>query len=870
MGTEIAVASTVYNLAGDIHKRPNVLKTTVINAILTQNKNNGVGSIITKSYLNGSGINLKRFSNWAVTSGYSDAVGVMESTFIPNVTSNAETILAAIPKQPNETLFLDHWTTAENDVVGSAVLFIKANYPLEINTAWTVEYLAPTNVIRIYWADTSFTDYTPTDFVPDTPYLFVYYSTLITNGATTENIISETVHADVSEFPSTTNYTLVVNSSELNKSVTLNEVSTSTKVYSDGRPNEVSSNTVSTTTNYDLINEVYEKKSYLGGTETALTNLVERLELKNIGTIQVNSTSTTYPSVDIGGGVSYIETVDTDTDTLIQTCTSKIVHITENVFERTTGNLWIYEYGSGNLDLDALFGIRIPTNTLYPFIPIRINNAMVTSANSGEMYAKYKKAFRKATGNRDFEGFQDTFEESESIGDMDYIYISFGVSLNTLENAGKKYIYLFFKELLSMGADDVSAINWLNLTNTEQASLASYDAWWHSHALGDETPMDGLTAGLILRGGITNQPKYVLALGTVDRTILNYRTYIQWSGINESFGSGLAKPNAKVGELWVGTPPIATPITGFSLIWQYASDAWKCITVSDLSHSNFVYSYKSVGIGYQAALDDEEESGFLIPLQKYILDKMNLVDCTQLTTSCTYAVINSYQIYKTKWYETGLFKVILVIVIIVIAVYTGYFGITGAGLIGSHAAVGATIGLTGTAAALAGFAINAIAAIVLANIVKRFSVAVFGERLGTIIAAVINLAINVYTMNGGSLFSSLTPTNILNMTIATANAYSDVLEAKAIDLYKESQQLLKDAETKQKEIRKKYLEEFGIADDIALNSYTITNASRKGYYETLDDFLSRTHLMGADIADMSLENLYGYVDLFLEIDNYVK
>lgn len=868
MGTQILVASAIYNLAGEIHKRPNVLKSTVINAILSQNNNNGIGSIIRKSYLNGTGITLKRFSNWAVTSGYSDALGVLESSFTPNTVSNSETILAAIPKQPNETLFLDHWTTAENDVVGSAVLFIKANYPTEINTAWTVEYLESTNTVRIYWVNNSFTDYTPTDFLPDTDYLFVYYSSLITNGSVSSTEIEYVTHTNISTFPSTSEWTLVTSSTEYNKEIALVTEQVSTKVYSDNRADEVTTTQADTLVNYDYVNELYEKKSYLGGTETALSNLTKNLELKNIGSITTNTSTVVNPPVNIGGGVSYVETIVTHTDSLTQVATHKITDIITNVLERTKGNLFIYEYGSGNLDLDALFGLKIPTNTLYPFIPIRINNQRVTATTSPVMYPKYKKAFRKATGSRDFEGFQDSFEESEAIGDMDYIYIAFGVSLNTLENVGKKYIYLFFKELLLMGATDLLKRDWINLTNTEQQSVTNYDAWWHGHALGDTSPMDLLTANAILRGSLTNNPRFILSMGTSDRTIMNFRMHIEWSGINETTGSGLAKHNAKVGELWVGNPPVTVPISGFSLIWQYEANAWRCITVSDLHHNNSVYKHKAVSTGFQEALDDTEESGFLIPLQKYILDKMSLVDCTQLTTSSTYAVINSYLIRKTKWYESGLFKVILVIVIIVIAVYTGYFNIGSAGLLGTHVAVGTAIGLSGLAAALVGFAVNALAAIVLSNIIKRVAVGLFGERLGAIIAAIANLAIGVYATTGGNFFTALTPSNLLNMTLATADAYSNVLEAETKDLFKESEQLLKDYDKKEEEIRNKYIEQFGISNQIVVGDFGIPYAYQRPQYESLDDFLNRTHLSGTDISEITLENVYKYVDIVLEADNY--
>lgn len=217
---------------------------------------------------------------------------------------------------------------------------------------------------------------------------------------------------------------------------------------------------------------------------------------------------------------------------------------------------------------------------------------------------------------------------------------------------------------------------------------------------------------------------------------------------------------------------------------------------------------------------------------------------------------------------SGLFKVILVIVIIVIAVYTGYFNIGSAGLLGTHVAVGTAIGLSGLAAALVGFAVNALAAIVLSNIIKRVAVGLFGERLGAIIAAIANLAIGVYATTGGNFFTALTPSNLLNMTLATADAYSNVLEAETKDLFKESEQLLKDYDKKEEEIRNKYIEQFGISNQIVAGDFGIPYAYQRPQYESLDDFLNRTHLSGTDISEITLESVYKYVDIVLEADNY--
>lgn len=61
-----------------------------------------------------------------------------------------------------------------------------------------------------------------------------------------------------------------------------------------------------------------------------------------------------------------------------------------------------------------------------------------------------------------------------------------------------------------MGATDVLKRDWINLTNTEQQSVTNYDAWWHGHALGDTSPMDSLTANAILKGSLTNNPRFIL------------------------------------------------------------------------------------------------------------------------------------------------------------------------------------------------------------------------------------------------------------------------------------------------------------------------------------------------------------------------
>ena len=59
----INVASSVFNLAGDVTKRPNVLKNTILGAVLSVNTSS-ISWSVTQSYLTGYGIKFRTFNNW--------------------------------------------------------------------------------------------------------------------------------------------------------------------------------------------------------------------------------------------------------------------------------------------------------------------------------------------------------------------------------------------------------------------------------------------------------------------------------------------------------------------------------------------------------------------------------------------------------------------------------------------------------------------------------------------------------------------------------------------------------------------------------------------------------------------------------------
>jgi hypothetical protein len=95
--------------------------------------------------------------------------------------------------------------------------------------------------------------------------------------------------------------------------------------------------------------------------------------------------------------------------------------------------LFIYKIGSGNAALDAAV---IPVESFgqfFPFLPVRINNTFISESYLPDVYAQVKKAYKKATGSS-FDKYIVKLEDNDDLNDIDYAYITFGVSLNTKEN----------------------------------------------------------------------------------------------------------------------------------------------------------------------------------------------------------------------------------------------------------------------------------------------------------------------------------------------------------------------------------------------------------------------------------------------------
>lgn len=910
------VSSVVYNLAGDEKDRANYLKTTVIGSILSDLPS--LGDSISNSYLNGPGIRYRLYQRWAENHGYVDEIGWTHGSLHAGESIDNTVLASYIPAPSGQEVSVQSATIDLGDFTYWADQYIAENFPEKLSTAYSVDMDEASNTITITWDDETTTTFTPSGFSSDAQYLYVTY-VLIGEGTTGPVIPGPSVSLGSDPFPSTSGWAENSYTSS-NHTATLNTQTTVDVTYSDSTPSEHSTTTTSEDQSYVNFDGVYERTTYQGSVpgEDAVYSLREIMSQHQSGTI-TPETSTNTVVENIGGGVTKTTVTTVVQDVLAMSRTYQID--TQEIKNKSWSSMkvFIYKKGSGNDDLDAMFTIPQDGGQFYPFIPYRINNKFIgpdkdlwdvsylgedatkeqieaalkiqqilipestLPMNYEDLYPLVKKATKKSIGGK-FDKIVNSLGKNTSLKNIDYAYIVFGVSLNVRELACRKYVYKFFQSLMNDYNTNPSSAyaSWKTQWDAAKASQEAWQEWRERQSGANPDPNDLEPTRIAYPAMPTNS----LEISTAGNSILNYNITLYWNYIEEETGAGLLKSDAKSGDLWfeVGASEEFTETIWLSgavfqgyqitndsitLSWQVTPTTWRRLTIVGLKHKNLIYGGKSVEISAKDALEDADESGFIIPMHADVYKAMGLKDGTQMSQACSYMVLNCYQVVKKKWYQTGLFKVVMVVVIVVVSIWTAGAGAgAGYGLLGANATVGAAItGLAaGTAlAAIVGAVANAIAAMILVAIIQRGAVELFGEKWGAIIGAIVAfIAVQVGTayVNNQSMASAFSgmmrADNILRLTESVGNGLSGYYQASIAEMVQQTEEILDDYQKVSKEIQEKYAEEIGYG---LANSSEILTSVLEGSNESAASFLQRTLMTGTDIAQMSLDFIANFTEI---------
>lgn len=894
--TTIQVSSTLYNLAGPEEDRPDYLKGTIFASVMADSPS--LADDITNSYFKGPGIKQRQLFNYAVRNDLAGlpTVSATNSAPVEAAVVAAEIDLPASPPAPaGLEVSVQNAFVNDGDPDPFLERWILENHPTRLGELWTGD--VDGQDFSVQFPNGDFYEFTDTEYDLTKRYIVAKYFLTIPDN--TQDLVEGSVNSVTSlpDFEDVNEAWVEQSSTGSFVPTTLQREMVETRSFSNGDPDEVDPPVdADVVENANTSVDVHDRTKVIGATyvETEL----EYQKYTHTGTDSV-TTGYYFEEVtdvsDIGGGVIQTTTQVTTGEQLAVSWDEK--YDTQQILEGSIygeERRFIYEVGSGNATLDALATEQDASDfqEFFPFLPIRLNNVSILDApyDTNGLYEETKKAYRRATTKK-FDKLVEEVEDNESISDIDYAYIMYGVSLNVRENACRKYLYNFFLEMRQFQSSDETTLSTFlgDIETYEQAQVDIQQ--WEDDVNNDageytepEARPDVPTIHL--------PPLTSLNFRTESELMPSYDIRLQWMHIEETQHSGVYTFTPVVGDprdarkdevqLVTGTPvawdeeegyitsegnftrTIPQTIPTLEIYWQVDDANYRKLTIYGLVHWNYIYGGKAVRITSAEALDDFDISGFIVPLHYPTMKAMSIVDYTQMATANVHILFNSYEVTKQKWYETLLFKILLIVLILVVAVILspGSFA-AGSGILGGNVAIGSALGLTGTAAIVAGVVANYLASIVISQLLQYLGTSIFGEKFGALFAALAGLVLSG-GLSGGNIFSAQ---GLLQLTGALANGYAGWVRGDILEM---NEQLQEEANAYEEQMD--YINDLiaGLGgNDLNFNPLSLTDSSygngrsgTGGYMpETADEFIRRTTMTGTEVVEITHSMIHNFVDI---------
>ena len=297
---------------------------------------------------------------------------------------------------------------------------------------------------------------------------------------------------------------------------------------------------------------------------------------------------------------------------------------------------------------------KIPYSSPYfPSVPLRVNNQDMTTEDKRDtsLYKTSKKLLDKF--NIDILELADQINDNESIKDIDYAHVMFGVPIHAEAPECLEYLWRFFTDLQGLDPGEF----------TDPPFDPDNGDYYHPdmsvlHIFYQQAPHD----------------------------YPNIR--IRWRWIERSLFDGVIAPGAKPGDIKMVLGAKATRVFKYhspekgkrevseddSTIYlrrQLDASNYEELEIRGLVYNNYIYGGKwQVTAAWDQINDPEEVSGFLVPLNQQVLRALPLPVVTDLAYHVPHIVFNCYTKVKKKWYQQGWFKYLMIIIAVVITVMT--------------------------------------------------------------------------------------------------------------------------------------------------------------------------------------------------------
>ena len=429
----------------------------------------------------------------------------------------------------------------------------------------------------------------------------------------------------------------------------------------------------------------------------------------------------------------------------------------------------------------------------------------------------------------DYLEMSESMHEDENIGDIDQAAMVMAVPINSDDPVDQKYLYEYFadiQERLPPGSDG-----------------NHYDA----------SPDLQSPFGLSPSAGVN----YAVQVMDAD-----FEMVLSFDSIERGLKAGSIGPEDTVTGDWLEMAEQYGMFyeNGFGLAPSGYAAPQEAIFRKQLSP--VVYDeiiVRNPRVRYRIYKDKGVEGGFsddrtLVPLDYNITSRMGGIDLEQLYYRAAHIVFNSHVVQKIKWYERGIFKVILLVVAIVLTIS------------GNWTAWKAAVAAVSGAAAVTLVILKIILVEVFKTLVWKFIyrevASAIGEENAFWIAFAAVVTGTVQAMRGGGTIAGATAENLLKFGIGLSSGAQDSLKEMFADLESDIADFEAYAEEKMDELEEAMeLLSAGVTLD------PLTFVRRQPLFvpgETPDAFYNRTVHSG-NIGAKSLNLIENYVEISLTL-----
>lgn len=396
-----------------------------------------------------------------------------------------------------------------------------------------------------------------------------------------------------------------------------------------------------------------------------------------------------------------------------------------------TVNWWYYALASQKypeLSFDEI--LNEPDNSL-PVVPIRRENLDMTreAVQTTELYQTSQRLLDFV--NIDINAVAEIINTNPDVAEIDHAYIQFGIDLQTENNEAIRYLVEFFDYLADVASVSMlqntryrilnggtpQNIYTFDASTTDPLPATGSYAW--DRAVGDtqavlnmvnntlSTPTEeyGLKTNVVFsyirsrtRSGVVSEGAKI---GTATKEIIRgvdisemgfnpldrgrdafdaRNNRVAYSGRDveiveeeETTGEAAARATYEAGQVPRNTGAFASwDNSTLILKLQITENTYKHIEVSGLSHRNEIYGpVGTIVTTLSNVYDDPDEHSFIIPIHYNVSKKLPILSRNTMYEEAFMLVLNSYVLTKVKWYQKGIFKLIVTVVALVLAVKFG-------------------------------------------------------------------------------------------------------------------------------------------------------------------------------------------------------